>query len=410
MSRLTNTFSQFGRQYPREAYAFIGASLVNSVGSALLWPLTTIYVFNILHRSYGEAGFVLFCQAAAGVVGQLLGGALFHRIGAKRLIVGSLVLTSFAQFGLIFAKAWVLYIIVMTINGFLNSITMPAISAFVAYRWRAQRYQLFNAIYVVNNIGVAVGTTLAGILATISFNFTFFFDGLTTLSFAVFIYLFLRKIDLQSTPELDVRLPLQSDQPSLWSLLRPFQLYLFLGLGSAMVYFATSAWNTGVAPFINQAGMSPVKYSLLWTINGIVILIGQPLTGLLNRTITKNLNARLVASALFYGVGFLYMLITHGVYDGLIVGMVIATFGEMLAAPTIPALITENNSKSAPFYLGLVGGSGSLGRLVGPPVYGNMFDAVGVIPILLCSSICYFVATGLFTLHGWLNTKRGVVD
>jgi MFS family permease len=392
-----------GRHYPREAYAFIGASLVNSIGSALLWPLTTIYVFNVLHRSYGEAGFVLFCQAAAGVFGQFLGGALFHRVGPKRLIVGSLVFTACAQFGLIFAKEWVLYIFVMTINGFLNSITMPAISAFVGYRWREQRYRLFNGIYVVNNIGVAVGTSLAGILAAISFNFTFFFDGLTTLGFAVFFYVFLRKIDLNRTAELDVRLPMQSDQPSLWSLLRPIQLYLFLGLGSAIVYFATSAWNTGVAPFINQSGMSPVNYSFLWTVNGIVILIGQPVTVLLNRSITKNLTTRLVASALFYAVGFLYMFITHGKYVDLVIGMIIATFGEMLAAPTIPSLITENTDQSAPFYLGLVGGAGSVGRLVGPPVYGNLFDAVGVMPILLCSAICYFVATGLFTLHGWLN-------
>lgn len=51
------------KNYPKEALFFIIASFINSMGNALMWPLTTLYVHNVLHRSYGDAGFVLLLQS-----------------------------------------------------------------------------------------------------------------------------------------------------------------------------------------------------------------------------------------------------------------------------------------------------------------------------------------------------------
>lgn len=289
--------------YPKESYVFILASLVNSVGNSLMWPLTTIYVHNVLHRTYGEAGLVLLFQSLAMVVGQFVGGALFHKLGPKRLIVGSLVLTGLAQLGLIAAKLWVPYILTMTLAGFLNAITMPAVSAFIAFRWPNEQYRLFNAVYVSNNVGVAMGTALAGVLAAISFNLTFLFNGLTTILFGAFFYAFLRRFNREETEDFALGGLAQSRESNLVSLLKPYRLYLFVALGMAMVSLATSAWNSGVAPYLNQKGLSPAVYGFLWTVNGIVILVGQPVTSLLNRYLTQSLYARLVASAVLYCSG-----------------------------------------------------------------------------------------------------------
>jgi MFS family permease len=370
----------------------------------MLWPLTTIYVHNILHRSYGEAGFVLFCQSLASVFGQFFGGSLFNKLGAKKLIVSSLILSGMAQLTLIVAKDWTPYIIMMTVNGFLNATTMPAVNAFIGFRWQNQRYRLFNAVYVCNNAGVAIGTTLAGLLAAISFNLTFLFDGLTTIAFGVFFFIFLGKMDLSEDDGLSIGAGLRGESNVL-SLLRDYRLYLFLAIGTMMISVTTSAWNSGIAPFLNDEGKSPAVYSFLWTMNGLVILFGQPFISLLNRFVTKSLYYRLVSSALFYTVGFGFMLAEHKTYSFLIIGMIVATFGEMLIAPTNPALITQTTGRSAPFYLGLVGGVGNLGRLAGPPLFGSLFDSFGISPILLIATAMALCATLLFTLHSGLQKK-----
>ncbi len=389
--------------YPRESWLFIVASLTNAIGSATLWPLITIYVHNVLHRSYGEAGFVLFCQSLASVVGQFIGGALFHRLGAKRLIVGSLLLNGLAQLGLIIAKTWNPYIAMMVANGLLNAITMPAVNAFVGYRWREQRYRLFNAIYVFNNIGVAIGTSLAGLLAAISFNLTFLVDGLTTIGFGLFFYAYLRRIQFQEADTLQVEPGMQSGGEGIRTLLGDYRVYLFIAMGMMMLSTATSAWSSGVAPFLNQMGRPPADFSFLWTINGIVILVGQPLISLLNRFVTKSLYGRLISSGVFYTIGFAFLWFFHGKYMFLIVSMIICTFGEMHISPTSPALITQTTGRSAPFYLGVVGGVGNLGRLVGPPLFGNLFDFFGVVPILAVASGASAISTASFFMHRVLN-------
>lgn len=90
------------------------------------------------------------------------------------------------------------------------------------------------------------------------------------------------------------------------------------------------------------------------------------------------------------------MYVAHGVYLDLAGGMVISTLGELLVNPTVPALVTETTGQSAPFYLGVIGGFSSVGRLVGPPLFGFFFDVEGVTPILLIavsaapiSAMCY---------------------
>lgn len=379
---------------------------MNSVGSALMWPLTTIYVHNVLHRSYGEAGFVLFCQALAGVLGQFLGGALFHRLGAKRLIVGSLLLTGLSQFGLIFSKSWIPYIAMMTLVGLLNSITMPAVNAFIGFRWQKQQYRLFNAVYVSNNIGVAIGTSIAGILAAVSFNLTFFFNGFSTVAFSIFFYVFIRRMNFEQTDELSLTVPLHTGEQSIGLLLRNYRLYLFLALGTMLVSLATSAWNSGVAPFLNQEGRPVALYSFLWTVNGIVILVGQPLLALLNRFVMKTLYLRLVGSAIFYAAGFAFILVWHGAYVDFIVGMIVATLGEMSISPTSPALITQTTGRSAPFYLGVAGGFGSIGRLIGPILFGNLFDFFGLYPITLTATISTAVAAILFLIQRGLGQSH----
>lgn len=394
-------------RYPREALFFLVASFINSSGSAFMWPLTTLYVHTVLQRSMTEAGFVLMVQSLAGIAGQFVGGSLFHRLGAKRLIVGALFIQGLIQLSIPFVHSWPLYLTLMTGLGFTFNLSFPAIQAFIGFRWKEQRRELFNIVYVSNNLGMAIGTSLAGVIATFSFQLTFLFNSGSTLLFALFFFLFMKNISHRElVGEAAEEAQKRGQGARTLSLLLRYQLYLFMALGGAFIFFANTVWNTGVAPYITEQGMPLSSYSWLWTINGIIIFAGQPITTWLKRILRQNLSAQLVASAVLYALGFGFILLYHGSYSAFVVGMIITTFGEMLISPTIPTFITERTGESAPFYLGVVGAITTVGRLLGPLAMGFMYDQGGVEPTLVLATTVSFASVLLCMVHSFFQREK----
>jgi len=394
------------QRYPREALLFLVASFINASGSAFMWPLNTLYVHTVLGRTMTEAGFALMLQSLAGIIGQFAGGALFHRLGAKRLIVGSLLVQSCIQLAIPFTGSWHLYLALMIGLGFTFNLSSPAIQAFIGFRWKEQRRELFNVVYVSNNLGMAIGTSLAGIVAAISFQLTFIFNSASTLLFALFFFVFMKHLSHQELVGDSAAHAEKRNRRETLHLLYRYQLYLFMALGASFIFFSTTVWNTGVAPYLTGLGMSLSAYSWLWTINGIIIFAGQPVTGLIKRLLRQSLPAQLVASAVAYAAGFGFMLLFHNSYAAFVFGMIITTFGEMLISPTIPTFITEKTGESAPFYLGIVGGITALGRLLGPLAMGYMYDRGGVEPTLLLAMSMSGAAVLLFLVHVSFHRNR----
>ncbi|WP_414851489.1 MFS transporter [Brevibacillus sp. IT-7CA2] len=398
--------SAFLNRYPREAIFFLIASFINSSGSAFMWPLTTLYVHTILQRSMTEAGFVLMIQSLAGIFGQFIGGSLFHRLGAKRLIVGALIFQGLIQFSIPFVQSWPVYLILMMGLGFTFNLSFPAIQAFIGFRWKEQRRELFNIVYVGNNLGMAIGTALAGVIATLSFQLTFWFNSTSTLLFALFFFLFMKNISHQELVGEQQEEQQKDREKNNFTLLLRYQLYLFMALGAALIFFSNTVWNTGVAPYITEQGMPLSSYSWLWTINGIIIFAGQPITSWIKRLLNQSLSAQLVVSAIAYAVGFGCMLAYHGSYYAFVVGMVITTFGEMLISPTIPTFISEKTGENAPFYLGVVGAITTGGRLLGPLAMGFIYDNGGIHPTLFLATLVSAGSVLLCLLHAYFHREK----
>jgi len=407
-----------GAGYPGELKIFILASLINSTGSALMLPLTTLYVHTHFGRSLAEAGFAILIQSLGGIIGQLLGGSLYHRIGVKPLLVGSLGTASLCLFSLMFthelSDGWIVYLITIALVGLSTSVSFPAIQAFVGFRWAERRGELFNTIYVWNNVGFALGTALSGVLADISFKFTFGLNGVATLGFAVFFYIFLGRIERQG---ISLRVDYGAntvDRPSrgqrraeMLRLLGAYRLYAFIGLGSLLVWFSNSIWGAGVAPHLYAQGLGLSAFSLLWTLNGILIFVGQPLTSFMKRLALKSVHAQLIAGAAFYGLGYVSIVINQS-YASMMVGMVLLTIGEMLFAPAVPAFIAGHSGNDSPFYLGLVGGIGSAGRLFGPYMLGATYDAGGLLPATWVAIGAACLAIMAFSIHQLLQNQRRI--
>ncbi|OAB37610.1 MFS transporter [Paenibacillus macquariensis subsp. defensor] len=389
--------------YPKEVKVFLLASLINSTGSALMWPLTTMFVFDELGHNMADAGLVILIQALGGIVGQLLGGSLYHRVGVKKLIVGSLVLNAVGLFALpVTSQFWYFYMALMGFIGFCNALSLPAIQAFIGFRFADRRGELFNIVYVANNIGVALGTALSGFLADISYKLTFIANGLTSAVFAVFFLIYLNRLDdEQGEVHLDKK-HTSTNGESIWRLLGNTRIYLYLGLGSMFILLGNSMWNSGVSPFIISEGFPKKAYGFLWTLNGILIFVAQPIISLLKRWLTKSTSSQMTMSAVFYLSSYIVILITHN-YPGLVLAMVLATLGEMLISPAIPAFISDHAGHAAPFYIGLSGGVGAIGRVIGPYTMGLLYDGGGLIPVAWLATGTAVIGVLFFIVHAMQN-------
>ncbi|WP_339311891.1 MFS transporter [Paenibacillus sp. FSL M7-0896] len=391
---------RFMQAYPKEIKVFLIASLINATGSALMWPLVTMYVFDELGRSMKDAGIVLLVQSLGGIAGQLLGGSLYHKVGVNRLIVGALAMNALTLFALPWASgSWSVFIIVMGMMGLFNSLSLPAIQAFIGFRFAEQRAELFNIIYVANNIGVALGTALSGFLG--NYMLSFVLNGVTSAVFAGFFFVYLRKVGTAPAHS-TVSKKQPQHEVSGWRLLGHIRIYLFMAVGSMFLLIGNSIWNSGVSPFIISEGWSKQLYGFLWTLNGVLIFAAQPLVSLIKRGFAQTSTAQMTASAVFYLGGYAVILFMPS-YPGMLLGMVLATLGEMLISPAMPSFISEHAQRSAPFYLGLSGGIGAIGRVIGPYLMGVQFDRGGLAPTGWLACGMAVLSVGFFALHAYMN-------
>lgn len=396
-------------QYPKEIKVFLLASLINAIGSALMWPLVTMFVFDQLGRSMSDAGLVILVQSIGGIAGQLLGGALYHRVGVKKLIIGALALNAAGLLLLpALSHAWTVFIVMMGLIGLFNALSMPAIQAFIGFRFADQRGELFNIVYIANNIGVAVGTALSGFLADVSYSLSFVLNGVTSGVFSLFFLFYLQRIGTGGGNDAAIKLKKRASAgTSLWLLMTDVRLYLFMALGGMLINLGNSIWNTGVSPFIIEHGMSKQMFGYLWTLNGILIFVAQPVTKLIKRVAANSIKAQLTSSAVLYMSGYVVILAMHS-FPGMVLGMILTTFGEMLIAPAIPAFLSENSGKHAPFYLGLTGGIGSAGRVIGPYMMGGLYDGGGLTPVAWLAVITAALSVTAFLIHSMINKENTV--
>lgn len=400
---------RFLQAYPKEVKVFLIASLINATGSALMWPLVTMYVFDELGRSMTDAALVIVIQSLGGIFGQLLGGSLYHKVGVKRLIVGALAMNALALFTLPAASVnWNMFMLVMGLVGLFNSLSLPAIQAFIGFRFAEQRGELFNVIYVANNIGVALGTMLAGFLADISYLLSFVLNGLASAVFAAFFFVYLRKVGTEPAHAEPHRRNGPGELSS-WKLIGHTRIYLYMALGSMFLLIGNSIWNTGVSPFIISEGWAKSTYSLLWTLNGILIFAAQPLVSLIKRWFAETSTAQMTASAVFYLSGYAVILLMPS-YPGLVLAMLLTTLGEMLISPAMPSFISDHADRSAPFYLGLSGGIGAVGRVLGPYMMGSLYDRGGLAPTGWLACGMALLAVGFFAVHAFINRSGRALE
>lgn len=82
---------------PKSVWWLVIGMALNITGSSFLWPLNTIYMKQELGKSLTVAGLVLMINSFGMVIGNLLGGSLFDKLGGYKTILIELSLVFVVQ-------------------------------------------------------------------------------------------------------------------------------------------------------------------------------------------------------------------------------------------------------------------------------------------------------------------------
>lgn len=387
--------------YPTIIWLLGIGSFINVGGLSLLWPVNAIYIHSILRQPMTVAGFVLMIYSGAGFVGSVLGGWLYDRLGATRVLSIGLILSAVSIIIPVFLHGWWVYIGVMAVFGTTCAMPFPAMNALAGNAWPQGGRKAFNFIYVANNLGVAAGTAIGGVLAAWSFQTVFW--GIA-ISYAFFLLVVLtvfrphfKRVVRQPHAQASVTAEgvVQSAIP-----LSPLPWGTILVLLTAFVlsWSIYVQWQSTISVYMQSLGIPLAEYSVLWTLNGLLIFFAQPLVHWVVQRY-PSLTIHMIGGVLLFAAAFLLLLFGHQ-YTWFVLAMVVTTTGELFAWPAVPAAIAKVAPEEKMGMLqGLVSSSATAGRMVGPVLGGYLYDHASMHAVFLFAVVGAALPILLFVLY-----------
>lgn len=372
---------------PKHVWILIIGTIVNTVGSSFLWPLNSIYIHDYLGKSMSIAGIVLMLNSLAGVFGNLLGGFLFDKLGGfKAILIGAVCNLSVILLLTIWHD-WPQYVIFLTLLGFSGGIVFPSIYALAGSAWPEGGRKAFNAIFLANNVAVAIGPAMAGIIADINFEYVFFANLLTYFVFFILIVTTFKRFDRDSIAPKNVITESAGHQPK-----APLFAISILSISLIACWMAYSQWSATISSYTQELGMSLSQYSLLWTINGLLIVAVQPIIRPLVRYWEHKIKHQLVFGLVLMAISF-GLVSMAGDFKMFAAAMVILTLGEVFFTPVIPMIANKLAPRGKQgFYQGLVNSASTVGRMIGPVLGGFMVDIYGMQVLMLVLTVILLLA------------------
>lgn len=345
------------------------ASLLNSTGAAFLWPLTTVFINKHLGESLTVAGIVLFIMSITMILGNYIGGYLFDHWNEYLTSVWGATIATIAIILMIFYHNWPAFPILIYFVSFGDGICASVINSYGNFISSKDARFVYNMVYLAFNVGVVLGTLLVGILYPISIKLTFV---VASCFYIIFLLTVLLCFNVPLHKQIKRKQVSTSHEDTSHQFLREVMAYaIFLHL--IMIYLAYALWESIMSVHITNLGIPFVAYSLLWTLNGAIIIVGQPIISYFAPYI--KLHIQIYIGLLLFTFSFLFLPLIHTLL-GFTIDFIVLTIGDMLSIPGIPAWISEITpvSKSGK-YQSLISSTVSIGRAIGPLLGGIIIEA-----------------------------------
>jgi MFS family permease len=309
-----------------------------------------------------------------GAVSAVLAGMLADRFGRRPTLLISQLATAVALATLGVMQHPVAIVVVATILGLSANASRPCIQAVIADLVpRADQVRAFSLNYWAVNIGFALASAGAGLLAERGYLLLFFGNALSVLACALLIYL---KVP-ETRPAAPIEAPARhgrAGRHGMGPVLRDGRFMAAVGL-TFLLAMVLMQYTTSLPVSMGLNGFSSVDYGLAISMNGLVVVLATiPLTRAIKR---RNPLDVLVVAALLSGWGFGLTALADSV-PLYIATVCIWTVGEILNSPTSMAVVAALSPAHARArYQGMHTFAWSAATFAGPLLGGLAIDHLG---------------------------------
>lgn len=328
----------------------------------------------------------MMLSSLAGIVGNLVGGFLFDKVGGYRAIMFGATLNILSLIGMFFWHDWPMYVVFLVCVGFSGAVVYPMIYALVGQAWPGGGRKAFNAIFLAANVGVAIGPAFAGFVADIRFEYVF---GVNLFVYAIFFFFVMLSFKRFKVEKVEKKKAAKTTRISERNALLAIGI---LSVALVICWVGYSQWAATISTYTQSLGISLTHYSFLWTINGVLIVAIQPFIRPLLRIWEQKLKHQLILGILLMGssYGVVYFADQFSMFA---FAMVLLTLGEVFFTPVLPTIA----NKLAPagrkgFYQGIVNAMTATGRTIGPLVGGIIVDHYGMQKLMLMFIVLFVIA------------------
>lgn len=329
---------------PTSKKLLIGVAL-NAIGGGMTLALLMVYLHDMRGFTNTFNGLLLSWGAIVSIAVSPLTGWLIDHIGPRPVLLTGIVGNGLAALSLAFVTTHLQVIIAITVLSAADQAVRPTQTVVLArVSTPKAREKIFGYRFMFLNLGMGFGGLISSLIiqegSLISFQAMYFADALTFFIYFAFT-LTIKKSDM-ARHEPDSPETGRGSYRELFAI-RPIVL---LGLGNmALFIFGYGALQAGVPVFATQfLHLSPKWLGIIFGANTFTIVIFQ--TWVMRYIEKFSKHKILIAIGLIWaaswalvGISPAFPLFASGI--AICISQIVFAFGEMLQAPTIPALANQ---------------------------------------------------------------------
>ncbi|WP_298536426.1 MFS transporter [uncultured Algibacter sp.] len=400
MKTLINNYLNTFKGLSTEVWWLSLITLINRAGTMVI-PFLSLYLTKSLNFTLNDVGWVMSAFGLGSVVGSWLGGKLTDKIGYYKVMVFSLISTGLLFIGLQYLNTFEsfcagIFLVMLVADSFRPAMFV----ALSAYSKPENKTRSVTLIRLAINLGFSAGPAIGGfIITTISYGGLFWVDGITCITATLVL---INVLNPKKTKTLD---DIKTENPKSAYGDKAFLIFLL-----AMVLFGIvflQYFSTMPLYYKDIHQLSELDIGIILGTNGFLIFVFEmPLIKWLeNSSFTKT------GLMLFGGIltGLSFLILNFTTWSGvLIIGMLLMTFGEMIAFPFSNAFAMDRAKKgNQGEYMALYSIAFSVAHIFGHNAGMRLIDNLGFdntwYIITLLAALCVFL---LFILSAYLNAKK----
>ncbi|MFZ0489632.1 MAG: MFS transporter [Salegentibacter sp.] len=309
----------------KEIWLLALITLINRAGTMVI-PFLSLYLTQSRGFTLEQVGWILSFFGLGSVTGSWLGGKLTDSIGHYKTMAGSLLISAFffvlLQFPVSF---WAICAGIFMVMCVADAFRPAVFVAIAAYSKPQNRTRSVTLIRLAINLGFSVGPAIGGlIIAKAGYGGLFWVDGVTCFVAGLLLIKLLHpKKALENEKQVNLNpQTVLKDKPYL----------IFIGAMILFGFIFLQYFSTMPLFYSEAHQLDEQEIGLLLGLNGLVIfLFEMPLIKFLESRRATAVT-HVIGGVFLTGLSFLAVNLS-GWTGILVVGMLLATFGEMVAFP-----------------------------------------------------------------------------